>query len=160
MLAGLEAGEIRIRPERPPAAFTAGTAMMAVAPLLQMHWSLVSAPAGAEYIISDAPVALHSEQSAESSVATGIHPGIGFATPDVEVMLPLASRHALLATYEAILPGQLIGSPEMVQSVNVHVWANAQEYVFGSSDSILRAVEQYVRGLGIDPGHRAGWTVD
>ena len=74
-------------------------------------------------------------------------------------MVPLTRHAALMATHEPVLPPKVKASSVLAEAVNVHSWQASQEYVFGSSERILRAVAAELARLGGNPRARAGWSV-
>jgi Protein of unknown function (DUF4238) len=105
-------------------------------PLLgSMARLLLQAPLGLEFILSDNPVSLYRAGADTLS-------GAGFGLPDIEVRTPLTRHHALVQTHvrlERPVPFLDCTEPNVIH-INHAVWAGADNYVFASSEAVLRRV--------------------
>lgn len=105
-----------------------------------MRPTLLHCPFGARFIISDQPVSLFHPQAASA-------PGIGPATPGVEISLPLSSRAALLLDHRAGVPVKRTATMAEVEEVNRRTIVMAQDYAFtGEAPEALQFLLTQTRG--------------
>jgi hypothetical protein len=141
VLAQLKSGEIFVGPDEAATMISATAAVEAVSPILfGMHWTILQAPIGFEFVIGDSPVTRYSEMAATTP---RYRYGIGFGGPDVEVYLPLTMNHTLLMTNQRSPKREHMCSPDAMRSVNAVAWRSAQRYVLASCEATLRRVASY-----------------
>jgi hypothetical protein len=135
-LAGLQSGKFVVQRDPSSTLLFAGVSMEVVAPILfNMHWTLLRTPADSEFVISDNPVTLFSA----SMVGNSLY-GFGFGQHDVEVRTPLTRECVLLQTHLQPDFDELTCSAENMVNINHLTWWSADDYVFGSSEAVLRRV--------------------
>lgn len=116
---------------------TMGAASVGVdraAPIVaQMPRMVIEAPPGLEFVISDNPVSLYSP-------ATPPYMGAGYLTEDVEVTMPLSSKHLLLFSHEPWYQGYCCVTEPFIDHFNSRTWLAAGDYIFASSKETLERV--------------------
>ena len=141
-LEDLKAGNLTVSRDHSATMLGAAVAVEAVTPLLvDMHWTIVQAEIGIEFVLRDAPVTLYS-----ASMAGNKHLGIGFGTPDVEVRTALTPNHAIMQYHrrpELRHVPELMASKEGVENLNHVSWSAAHDYVFARTEDTLRRVATY-----------------
>jgi hypothetical protein len=103
-------------------------------PILEaMSWLVVEPAPGEEFVISDNPVVLFSDET-----PSGVP--VNLLTLDVEVSMPLSRRGMLIMSHIPTVGGHACATAEAVLHLNRRRWLTAKEYVFGSSEEVLRRV--------------------
>jgi hypothetical protein len=133
ILGQIRRGEMKVTMDHIATAGVAAIAAEMVAPIIEaMSWLVVEAPPGAEFLVSDNPVVMFSERTP---------PGVpvGYMTLDVEVCMPLSRNHMLIVSHIDTCSGWACATADAVLDLNRRTWLTAKEFVYGSTERILRA---------------------
>lgn len=104
------------------------------------HWSVLEAPVGAAFVVSDAPVVLTALYPPKPSWA-----GVGFGSTEALILVPLDSTHAL-AMYGWKRSNSVRKiDRRMVRSVNLNVATRSQRYLLGRDNALVEAVARASR---------------
>lgn len=144
ILADIESGTLTFEAPREWGLLGLSIAVDAIRPLLkEMCWRVLRRRAGLPFIaIGDSPVVLGRPDDLPLFL------GVGFATPGVEVYVPLSYRFVLVLTHEPhdaqvevldvdSLPRQSSLTPVWTAMVNAQTFLAADRYVFGHSQADL-----------------------
>jgi hypothetical protein len=127
----LRSGEMKVTTDHiVTMGLAAHTAERSIPILESMSWMVIEAPPGAEFVISDNPVAFHSE-------STPPYMGAGLLTRDIEITMPLSRHHLLLLSREHWYKGCCCVVGDAVDHFNSRTWLAAQDYVFATSSDVL-----------------------
>lgn len=108
--------------------------------LAARHWSVLEAPAGAAFVVSDAPVVLTTVSPLQPSWA-----GVGFGSMEALVLVPLDSTHALaMYGWKRSNSNRKIDR-RLVKSVNVNVARHSQRFLLGRDNALVEAVARASR---------------
>jgi Protein of unknown function (DUF4238) len=133
-LEAVRSGEIKITMDHIVTASVAAMAAERAVPILEsMHWLVVYPQPDSEFVISDNPVTLFSDETPHGLP-------LSYLTLDIEVAIPLSSRAMLLMTHIPTVGGTAGAITDGVLGLNRRRWLTAREYVFGSSEAVLHRV--------------------
>jgi enoyl-CoA hydratase/carnithine racemase len=105
-----------------------------LAPFIElMSWLVVYAPPGHEFLTSDNPVVLMSDETPPGVPIT-------WMTPDLEVSMPLSKNAMLLIGHAHNASGWSCGLPEGTLYLNRRRWLAARDFVYGPTEEALRRV--------------------
>jgi hypothetical protein len=111
-------------------------ALLAVKPVVKvletMNWCLLKAEAGTFFVTSDNPVSRATPPLQEDE--------LGLDHPELEVALPLSTRHMILFTHKEVVQ-HAVADEQLVSNLNHRTAMNEVGYLYAHVD------HEYVRGL-------------
>jgi hypothetical protein len=105
-----------------------------IVPLItNMNWTVLKAPAGYSFILSDEPLVLLDARSPEKAVGWGVS--------SLEVTMPLDPQYCLFLQQEPRQAQRLrVASADLVHDINLRTYARARESIFGPTQPLLESV--------------------
>ncbi|CAH0146244.1 DUF4238 domain-containing protein [Stenotrophomonas lactitubi] len=103
--------------------------------LAARHWSVLEAPAGAAFVVSDAPVVLTTFSPLQPSWA-----GVGFGSAEALVLVPLDSTHALAMYGLKRSNSHRKIDRRLVRSINLNVARHSQRFLLGRDNALVETI--------------------
>lgn len=101
--------------------------------IIDMNWTVLKAPAGHSFILSDEPLVLLDARSPDKAVGWGVS--------SLEVTMPLDPQSCLFLQQEPRQVQRLrVAGADQVRDINLRTYARARECIFGPTQPLLEGV--------------------
>lgn len=124
--------DVKITMDHVVTASVAALSAELITPIIErMSWLVAYAPPREDFICSDNPVVLMSDETPHGMPIT-------FLTPDLEISMPLSRRSMLVIGHVPTASGWCCATAEGTLFLNRRRWLAARDYVYAASEETLR----------------------